>query len=152
MKKRKVIGIFTLLCGLPGIAAVLLFGFGGLDMSLVTFLSITAFLCRGVFGMIGGVLLCMGKKSGYILSSIAWVYLLIVGLFSLYQIFSGGFFTSFDFNPENHMFWKLFVKSSGKIFWGALISTILIKDLINNLPDKLACHNKNESPLIIENN
>ncbi len=130
MKKRKVIGIFTLLCGLPGLAAMLLFGFGGPNLSLVTFLGIAAFICRGVFGTVGGILLCMGKRTGYILSTISWGYLLVVGLVAFYQIFNGGFFTSFAFTPENHMFWKLFAKSTGKIFWGALITAILAKDLM----------------------
>jgi hypothetical protein len=131
MKKRKVIGIFTFLSALPGVGVVLLFGFGGLGVDIMTFLAVAAFLCRGVCGTVGGVLLCMGKKSGYFLSSIAWGYLLIIGLFSFYQIFTGGFFTSFEFTPENHMFWKMFAKSIGKIFWGSLLSFILIKDLLH---------------------
>ena len=130
MKKRKVVGIFTFLCGLPGIAAILLFGFSGFNLSLITLLALTAFVFRGVFGTVGGIMLCMGKRTGYILSTISWGYLLIVGVFSFYQIFSNGFFTSFDFTPENHMFWKLFAKSTGKIFWGGLITAILAKDLI----------------------
>ena len=91
---KKVLGIFTFLCGLPPILAAIgvlilpevkesaVSAIGGFTWNLVTISLIATFVVRGVGGIIGGVLLFRGAIKGYYLSSVVWSYLLLTNLYT----------------------------------------------------------------------
>jgi hypothetical protein len=138
MKKRKFIGFMTVLSGLPGLAGFFHFFMGGLNFSLVMLIMLSAILFRGICGVVGGVLLWKGKRLGYQLSIIAWTYLVIVGLVSLYQLFGTDIFQSFEFSIDNKLFWSMLGKTIGKLIWGIPFIYILANQLINERAVKIA--------------
>jgi len=129
MKKRKFIGAITFLTGLPGLAVIAIMFWGEFVFSYMTLLIIAAFIFRGVCGVTGGVLLWQGKKLGYQLSILTWLYLVIIAFAATYQMFFTDIFTSYAFTVENKMFTSFFGKTMGKFLWGVPILYILIRDI-----------------------
>jgi len=129
MKKRQFIGFMTILAGLPGLGGLLLLlnDIGEINFTLI--MVILAVLCRGFCGVAGGVLLWRGNKLGYQLSTVAWGFMVIVAFMAFYQLFTGPYFTSFEFTSENKLFWSVFGKSAGKLLWGIPFLYIMIRDL-----------------------
>ena len=132
MKKRKFVGFMTILWGVPGLAGMLLFMNGFDELSFLVFLALLAVIFRGLCGVVGGVLLWRGSKLGYQLSLVMWMYMLVVGLIAFYQLFTGPYFTSFEFTPDNQLFWSAFGKNGGKLIWGVPFIYILIKSLFES--------------------
>jgi len=130
MKKRRVIGFFTVLAGLPGLAMPLL-PFLGLDLSwFVLVMGSLAFALRGVAGTVGGVLLWRGSRRGYQLTAVCWTYLVLFGIAAIVHLFtSGQLGVPFVFEPENRWVWREISKSLGKLIWGAPIVYVLLRDL-----------------------
>lgn len=91
----------------------------------------------GVCGVVGGVLLWRGQRLGYQLSIVAWTYLVIAGLMSLYQLFGTDVFQSFEFSVENKAFWSMLGKTIGKLILGAPFIYILANQLINERAAKI---------------
>lgn len=102
---------------------------GGFPFSYITLLFGAAFIFRGICGVTGGVLLWQGKKLGYQLSIVAWLYLVIIACAATYQMFFTDLFTSYAFTVENKLFTSLFGKTMGKFLWGIPILYILIREL-----------------------
>lgn len=130
MTKRKIIGFMTILGGIPGVGGLLHFMNDIGEVSLGFVLIVLAVFCRGICGVVGGVLLWRGNKLGYQLSIVMWGYMVIVGLLAFYQIFTDPHFTSFEFSPENSVFWSVIGKSAGKLIWGIPFLYILTRDLL----------------------
>lgn len=129
MKKRKFIGFMTILSGLPGIGGFLLFKNGVGELSSIAVMAFLAIVCRGIFGVVGGVLLWRGERLGYQLSSIMWTYMVVVGLISFYQLFTGPYPASFELTPESRLFWSILGRTLGKLIWGIPFLYILLKAL-----------------------
>jgi len=130
MKKRKFIGFMTVLSGVPGLIGIpLLFSIGITESPIIVIMAILAFIFRGICGVVGGVQLWRGKKIGYILSSIMWAYMVIVGLIASYQLSTEVFAATYEFSVENNLFWSAFGKILGKLIWGVPFLYILITDL-----------------------
>ena len=93
-----------------------------------------AFLFRGLAGVIGGVLIWRGKKMGYHLTAVAWLYLVTVGLIALAQIHGNpAVVPSFELTPENSaLYLKPLAQAIGKIIWGVLILYVLFKELLSS--------------------
>ena len=127
MKKRKFIGLMTILGGIPGFGALITIAVGNTSSSYITFLVMTELLFRGVCGTIGGILLWQGKRIGYIFSLTCWSYMAIV---ASYTIFSGDLFKNLEFSSDNKFFWSTLGKIAGKISWGIPFIFILTRDLI----------------------
>jgi hypothetical protein len=130
MRRRWFIGLVTILTGLAGLAAPLVLMFFGSSISAFLFvMTILAFGLRGVAGTVGGVLVWRGRRLGYQLSVACWLYLVIVGLVALVQLFTGSPPSSPALGPESRLFWRALGTSLGKLFWGIPILYILIRDL-----------------------
>ena len=131
MKKRKYISFMTMLVSLPGLFAPAVL-FMEIENMQLLLLAITAFLLRGVCGVVGSVMLWRGKKLGYKLASVSWAYITVVALYSLIVLHMQ-VPPSFEFNEINHMVYlKPLSNGLGKLIWGLPILYILIRDLKNN--------------------
>lgn len=130
MKKRTFMGVITILFAVPGILAILgLFAAGMLPLRwlLIVFLGIA---CRGVCGLIGGVLLCRGRRLGYILSIVAWIYGVTVGAITLSSLFLGP--SAALVRADQALLAKGLGSSLGKLLWGIPFLTILVRDLLQS--------------------
>ncbi len=130
MKKRKFVGFMTVLGGVPGLFGIVILLNGLGELSFLVFMAILAVLCRGLCGVVGGILIWRGSKLGYQLSAVMWCYMVVVGLMAFYQLFTGPYFTSFEFSTENQVFWSAFGKSAGKLLWGIPFLYLILKDLV----------------------
>ncbi len=97
--------------------------------SLLSALALAAFIFRGVCGVTGGVLLWQGRKLGYQLSIITWLYMVVIAFAASYQIFFTDIFTSYELTVENKLFASMLGKTMGKFLWGIPILYILIREL-----------------------
>lgn len=128
LKKRRIIGIFTIIAGIPGLWSPFLFFITPLSLKVI-FLFLLGFVTRGLAGVVGGIGLWKGKKWGYQLACIMWGFLALSGIFNLCQVYFGGEEIQAMFILDEGLKAKTLAKSAGCIFWGFLINYTLIRDL-----------------------
>jgi hypothetical protein len=131
MRKRKFIGFMTVLTGLPGLGALLLFTMSAESSIGFIALILVAVVLRGVCGVVGGVLIWKGNKLGYYFSAVTWLYLVVIGSYTVIQLHTNPVITpSFDLNQFNHaVYLKPLSTSLGKIIWGIPFIAIIFRDL-----------------------
>ncbi|MEQ9617768.1 MAG: hypothetical protein RIG61_01170 [Deltaproteobacteria bacterium] len=87
---RSLIALITLLAGLPGLAGIyLLYKLGNLPAGAVIIV-VNAVVFRGICGTAGGMLLLKGKRAGYYLTAIVWIYLVTVSFMTIIQLYNKG--------------------------------------------------------------
>lgn len=129
----KLVGVLTIIAGLPGLGGLLLFGKLGDFPFAATVVVINSFLLRGVCGTLGGILIWRGNRWGYYLSSIAWVYLVAVSVLTLSDLYGRGLALSPGFLQDNYSaFGRPFAWSLIKILFGLPIIYIIFKGLPRN--------------------
>lgn len=90
---RGLIALITLLAGLPGLGGIyLLYKLGNLP-EWATIIVVNALIFRGVCGTAGGLLLFKGKRAGYYLTALAWIYLVTVSFMTIIRLYNKGVFT-----------------------------------------------------------
>ncbi|MBI2201921.1 MAG: hypothetical protein HYU43_08280 [Armatimonadetes bacterium] len=126
----------TILFAVPAVLAILgLFAAGMLPPKLLVIIFV-GIVCRGVCGLVGGVLLCKGRRLGYVLASVAWTYALIVGAITLCSIFLGQ--NAALLRADQAGFAKALGTSLGKLIWGIPFLSILVRDLLESRKGKAA--------------
>ncbi|MCI0482591.1 MAG: hypothetical protein L0213_13510 [Candidatus Dadabacteria bacterium] len=127
---KKLLGLITLLAGLPGLAGVyLLWKLGSLPPGAVLIV-VNALLFRGLCGTAGGVLLMTGRRWGSYLSLVSWLYLIAVSSLTLISLHNKGLlFTSVFPGGDLATFGKPLSWSLAKLALGIPIVYLLIKDL-----------------------
>ncbi len=93
---KKVLGIFTILCGLPTLLAVILLsslpsgesaGFLGIfSFNLFTLSILINVVIPGFGGVIGGVMLYKGMEKGYYICAAVWLFFLLSSTYGLVTI------------------------------------------------------------------
>ncbi len=128
MPERKFLGIWTILCSLPGFLAGLLILLPREFPLWMTIYFITAVFLRGLPGLIGGILLYRGQRWGYKLSLICWCFILLNGIFS--------FIRNENLDPvpgleeyANSTYWKNVIKCFGSLAVSIPVSYLLFQDL-----------------------
>jgi hypothetical protein len=130
MRRRWFVGLVTILSGLAGLMAPLVFVLLGLRLSaLLLVMTMLAFLLRGVAGTVGGVLVWRGKRLGYQLAALSWSYLVIVGTVALVQLFTASESSAGFLARDSRLFWRAVGASLGKLLWGIPFLCILVRDL-----------------------
>ena len=131
MKKRRIIGILTILVALTGLGGLSLlpqinsFPFAA---KVIVFNSI---FFKGICGFLGGVLIWRGSKWGYYLTLLCWLYLIIVSFLTLIQLYGNGLELSYGFLEQNYSnFARPFLISILKIVIGIPIVHLIINDLL----------------------
>ena len=131
MKKRRIIGVLTILVGLTGL--------GGLSlMEQINSFPLTAKIIvansiffKGICGTLGGILIWRGNKWGYYLTLVCWLYLIIVSFLTLIQLHNNGIEISYGFIQENFSnFGRSFLMSVIKIVVGVPIIHIVINEIL----------------------
>lgn len=131
MKKRKIIGLLTILAALPGLGGLLLIDRLGSYPTGAVMVIINAIVIRGICGTAGGVLIWKGSKWGYYLTLVTWLYLLVVSILTLAQLYESGAVLSIEFFKDNYsIFGRPFVQSILKILFGIPIVHIIVKELL----------------------
>ncbi|TWU44566.1 hypothetical protein Poly59_31160 [Rubripirellula reticaptiva] len=91
-----------------------------LTISLLT----TTIVFRGFCGLAGGILLWQGRRKGYQFSVGCWMYLTLVGLLALVQLF---------FVDLSAPYMMRHVGSTiGKLLFGSAFTYVLLADLLNS--------------------
>ena len=133
MKKRKFIGLFTIVAGLPGLAGLWLIGQLG-DLPLAAKVIVfNAIFFRGICGSVGGILIWRGGKWGYYLCLITWLYLVVVSVLTIFQLYNSGLSISFDLLDQDYSnFGRPFLISLLKIVFGIPIIYIIFNDFLSD--------------------
>lgn len=127
---NKAVGLVTVIAGLPGLGALMLIGLFPDFPTPAKMVVINSFVLRGLCGTVGGILLWRGSKWGYYLSIIAWLYLTVVSVLTLSDLFDNGLVLTFAFLQENYPeFGRPFTRSAVKIILGVPIVYFLFKGL-----------------------
>ncbi len=133
MKKRKIIGLLTILAGLPGLGGFWLIGQLDNFPLLATVIVFNAIFFRGICGTVGGILIWRGSKWGYYLTLITWLYLIVVSVLTLNQLYNNGIVLSYGFLEENYSsFGRPFLLSSLKILFGIPIVHVVLSVLLKS--------------------
>ncbi|MEK6224389.1 MAG: hypothetical protein N2A97_05965 [Thermodesulfobacteriales bacterium] len=133
MKKRKIIGLLTILAGLPGLGGFWLIGQLDTFPLLATVIVFNAIFFRGICGTVGGILIWRGSKWGYYLTLITWLYLIVVSVLTLSQLYNNGIVLSYGFLEENYSsFGRPFLLSSLKILFGIPIVHVVLNILLKS--------------------
>jgi len=131
VKKRKIIGLLTILAGLPGLGGLLLLERLDSYPSAAVIVVVNAIVIRGICGIFGGITIWRGSKWGYYLSLITWLYLLVVSILTFAQLYDSGVILSFGFLKEHYSsFGRLFLLSFLKVLFGLPILYIILNDLL----------------------
>lgn len=131
MKKRKIIGLLTILAGFPGFGGFWLIGELDNFPLMATVIVFNAILFRGICGTIGGILIWRGSKWGYYLSLISWLYLIVVSVLTFNHLYNNGIVISYGFLEENFSsFGRPLLLSSLKVLFGIPIVHIVLNDLL----------------------
>ncbi len=131
MKKRKIIGLLTILAALPGLGGLLLLDKLDSYPQAAVIVVVNAIVIRGLCGTLGGILIWRGSKWGYYLSLITWLYLIVVSFLTFAQLFESGLVLSLSFLREHYSsFGRPFLLSLSKVLFGIPIVHIIIKDLL----------------------
>ena len=131
VKKRKIIGLLTILAGLPGLGGLLLLDRLDSYPLVAIIVVLNAIFFRGVCGTIGGILIWRGSKWGYYLSLTTWLYLVIVSILTFVQLYDNGVILSYGFLEENYSsFGRPFLLSLLKVLLGIPIIHIILNDLL----------------------
>ncbi len=130
MNKQKTIGLITILAGLPAIGGFWLIGYLENFPLTATIIVINAIIFRAICGTVGGILIWRGSKWGYYLTLLCWLYLIVVSLLTLIQLYDNGIVLSYGFLEQNYSsFGRPFLFSVLKIAFGIPIVHIVIKNL-----------------------
>ena len=74
-----------------------------------------------------------GSKWGYYLTLITWLYLIVVSVLTLNQLYNNGIIISYDFLEENYSsFGRSFLLSSLKILFGIPIVHVVLNILLKS--------------------
>lgn len=126
---KRVLGLITLLAGLPGLAGIyLLWKLGSLPPGAVLIV-VNAVLFRGICGTAGGILLLTGRRRGSYLALVSWLYLIAVSSLTLISLHNKGIQLSSVSLAELASFGKPLSWSLAKLALGIPIVFLLIKDL-----------------------
>jgi hypothetical protein len=133
LKKQRIIGLLTILAGLPGLGGFWLIGQLDNFPLLATVIVFNAIFFRGICGTVGGILIWRGSKWGYYLTLITWLYLIVVSVLTLNQLYNNGIIISYDFLEENYSsFGRSFLLSSLKILFGIPIVHVVLNILLKS--------------------
>ena len=131
MKKQKIIGLITILAGLPAIGGFWLIGYLENFPLAATIIVINAIIFRAICGTIGGILIWRGNRWGYYLTLLCWLYLIIVSVLTLIQLYDNGIVLSYGFLEQNYSsFGRPFLLSVLKIAFGIPIVHVVINNLL----------------------
>lgn len=102
-----------------------------------TIIVINAIFFRGLCGAVGGILIWRGIKWGYYLTLITWLYLIVVSILTINQLYNEGFLFQFGFLLENYSsFGRRFLYSALKLAAGLPIVYIVVNSILNNYQTK----------------
>lgn len=133
MKKRRIIGLITILAGLPGLGGFWLIGQLDNFPLMATVIVFNAIFFRGLCGAVGGILIWRGSKWGYYLTLITWLYLIAVSILTFNQLYNGGIVLSYGFLEENYSsFGRPFLMSLFKMLLGIPIVHYVLNDLLKS--------------------
>ncbi len=94
------------------------------------FIVVNAILFRGICGTVGGILLWRGKRAGYYLTLVSWIYLIVVSILKLIELYNSGILLNIDFLNENFSsYGKPLAWSVVKIVFGVPIVYWVLKAL-----------------------
>ncbi len=131
MKKRKIIGLLTILAGLPGLGGILLLDRLDSYPTAAVIVVVNAIVIRGICGTFGGILIWRGSKWGYYLCLITWLYLIVVSILTFAQLYDSGVVLSFGFLKEHYSsFGRPFLLSFVKVLFGLPIVHIILNELL----------------------
>ena len=137
MKKRRIIGILTVLAGLPGLGGFWLLSHLSDFPLAATIIVINAILFRGLCGVVGGILIWRGSKWGYYLTLVTWVYLVVVSILTIIQLYNNGIEFSYSFLVENHSsYGRRFIYSIVKIIAGVPIVYLVLNSILKSYQAK----------------
>lgn len=122
--------VITFIAGLPGLGAIMLAGLFPEFPLPAKIVIVNSFFLRGICGTLGGVLLWRGNKWGYYLSIITWLYLIVVSVLTLSDLFDKGMVLSSALIDEHfEQFGRVFFRSLLKILIGVPIVYLLFGSL-----------------------
>ncbi len=131
LKKQRIIGLLTVLAGLPGLGGFWLIGQLDNLPQFATIIVFNAIFFRGLCGIVGGIFIWRGSIWGYYLTLLTWLYLIIVSVLTLNHLYNSGLVFSFSFLEENYSsFGRAFLLSSLKILFGIPIVYMVINVLL----------------------
>jgi hypothetical protein len=137
LKKRRIIGILTVLAGLPGLGGFWLIGILSDFPIAATIIVINAILFRGLCGVAGGILIWRGSKWGYYLTLVTWVYLVVVSILTIIQLYNNGIEFSYAFLVENYSsYGRRFIYSIVKIIAGVPIIYLVLNSILKSYQAK----------------
>lgn len=87
---RILIGIITILAGLPALGGFYLLYRWSNPPTGVLIVIVNAVLFRGFCGTIGGVLLLLRRKWGYYLTALSWLYMITVSFMTVIKFYRSG--------------------------------------------------------------
>lgn len=130
MKKQRIIGFITILAGLPAVGGLWLIGQLESFPPTATIIVINAIVFRAICGTVGGILIWRGSRWGYYLTLACWIYLILVSLLTLIQLYDNGIVISYGFLEQNYSsFGRPFLLSVLKIVFGIPIVHVVINSL-----------------------
>lgn len=131
LKKQRIIGLLTILAGLPGLGGFWLIGQLDNYPPMAAIIIFNSIFFKAVCGIVGGVLIWRGRRWGYYLTLIAWLYLIVVSVLTLSQLYNNGIVLSLSFLEENYTtFGRPFLMSMLKILFGIPIAHIVLNSLL----------------------
>lgn len=131
MKKQRIIGLLTILAGLPGLGGFWLIGQLDNFPPMATIIVFNAIFFRGICGIVGGIFIWKGSKWGYYLTLITWLYLIVVSVLTFLQLYDNGIVLSYGFLEEHYSsFGRPFLLSSLKILFGIPIVHLVLNALL----------------------
>jgi hypothetical protein len=84
---RILIGIITILAGLPALGGIYLLYKWSNPPTGVLIVIVNAVLFRGFCGTIGGGLLLLRRKWGYYLTALSWLYMITVSFMTVIKLY-----------------------------------------------------------------
>jgi hypothetical protein len=87
---RILIGIITILAGLPALGGIYLLYKWSNPPTGVLLVIVNAVLFRGFCGTIGGVLMLLRSKWGYYLTALSWLYMITVSFMTVIKFYRSG--------------------------------------------------------------
>jgi len=123
--------MLTVLAGLPGLGGFWLLGRLGDFPVAATIIVINAIFFRGLCGVVGGILIWRGSKWGYYLTLITWLYLVVVSILTINQLYNQGLIISYGFLAENYStFGRRFLYSLLKLAFGVPMVYIVFNSIL----------------------
>jgi len=133
LKKQRIIGLLTILAGLPGLGGFWLLGQLENFPPMAAIIIFNSIFFKAICGIVGGVLIWRGIKWGYFLTLIAWLYLIIVSVFTLVQLYNNGIVLSYSFLEANFStVGRPFMMSMLKMLFGIPIVHIVLNSLLKD--------------------